>query len=688
MLAERFGLGADDVGYLSMPLFHSNAVMAGWGAGARRRRDDRAGAKFSASRFLPDVRRYGATYANYVGKPLAYVLATPEQPDDADNPLRIAFGNEAGDRDIAEFARRFGCVVVDGFGSTENAVIVTRVRTRRPARSAGRSTASRCSIPDDRRGVPARGVRRDRPAAQRRRGDRRAGQHRRRRASSPATTTTRPPTAERMRGGMYWSGDLAYRDADGFVYFAGRTGDWLRVDGENLAAAPIERILLRHPDVSRGRRVRRARPVRRATSWSRRSCCARRDLDAGGLEAFLAAQADLGTKAWPRYVRIVADAAPHGDQQGAQARAAAADGVDGVPEPCGRARSAARRTPRVSRMPLYEFEGKRPVRPPVRVRRPDRQHHRRRHHRGERLGLVRRRCCVPTSDRSSCERVRTCRTGRCCTAAEHLTCEIGEGATIGHSCMVHGADHRHRGADRNGAIVLDGAQRRGTHPRGRRFGGHRGHPWPASFALGAPARVKGPLEGTNGELWVAANPQVYRDLAQRHRAGIKEPARADPVAPARPRRARRGSVARRSAGGRGSAAAAAVPGGVVREAGPLPGHEVAGGHESHGQDRAAGTAATTREGSAARVGLAAGWRWRSRAGAGPGSTSPTSVFPVNAGPLPRHQVAGQHQRHEERTGRRVPSALCRRCRWRRWSRNRGISATVTGSARASSQSRA
>ena len=56
--------------------------------------------------------------------------------------------------------------------------------------------------------------------------------------------------AERMRGGMYWSGDLAYRDADGFVYFAGRTADWLRVDGENLAAAPVERILLRHPDIS------------------------------------------------------------------------------------------------------------------------------------------------------------------------------------------------------------------------------------------------------------------------------------------------------------------------------------------------------------------------------------------------------------------------------------------------------
>ena len=45
---------------------------------------------------------------NYVGKPLAYVLATPERPDDRDNPLRAAFGNEATDRDIEEFGRRFG----------------------------------------------------------------------------------------------------------------------------------------------------------------------------------------------------------------------------------------------------------------------------------------------------------------------------------------------------------------------------------------------------------------------------------------------------------------------------------------------------------------------------------------------------------------------------------------------------
>ena len=51
--------------------------------------------------------------------------------------------------------------------------------------------------------------------------------------------------AERMRGGVYHSGDLGYRDENGYVDFRARLGDWMRVDGENLGAAPIERVLLK-----------------------------------------------------------------------------------------------------------------------------------------------------------------------------------------------------------------------------------------------------------------------------------------------------------------------------------------------------------------------------------------------------------------------------------------------------------
>ncbi len=55
--------------------------------------------------------------------------------------------------------------------------------------------------------------------------------------------------ARTTRNGWYWSGDLGYVDEHGWVYFAGRTSDWLRVDGENFPAAPIEAIVARHPDV-------------------------------------------------------------------------------------------------------------------------------------------------------------------------------------------------------------------------------------------------------------------------------------------------------------------------------------------------------------------------------------------------------------------------------------------------------
>jgi fatty-acyl-CoA synthase len=126
MLASRFGLTATDTVYVSMPMFHSNAVLAGWAVGLAAGAAIAFRRRFSASAFLDDVRAFGATYANYVGKPLSYVLATPERADEADNPLRIAYGNEGAPGDLARFAERFSCQVMDGFGSSEGGVAVSR----------------------------------------------------------------------------------------------------------------------------------------------------------------------------------------------------------------------------------------------------------------------------------------------------------------------------------------------------------------------------------------------------------------------------------------------------------------------------------------------------------------------------------------------------------------------------------
>jgi fatty-acyl-CoA synthase len=304
-LQSRFGLDADDVCYVSMPLFHSNAVVAGWSP-AVCGGSTIVPARFSASRFLDDVRRYDVTYMNYVGKPLAYVLATPERPDDADNTLRVAFGNEASDRDIDEFGRRFGCEVWDGFGSTELAVIITR-EPGTPHGSIGKGfdgvaiydseTVSECAIAE----FDAAGALVNADAA--------VGELVNTQGAGYFSGYYNDQAAnqERMRHGMYWSGDLAYKDADGWIYLAGRTADWMRVDGENLAAAPIERVLQRLeavnrvavyavPDAHVGDQVMAAIVLQDDAT-----------LTPARLEAFLAAQADLSPKAWPRYVRIAPD---------------------------------------------------------------------------------------------------------------------------------------------------------------------------------------------------------------------------------------------------------------------------------------------------------------------------------------------------------------------------------------------
>lgn len=325
-LAEKYALSSADTCYLSMPLFHSNAVLAGWSV-ALSSGAAMAPARFSASGFLADLRRYDATYMNYVGKPLAYVLGTPEQPDDADNPLRVAFGNEASDRDIEEFGRRFGCTVWDGFGSTESAVIITREEGT-PRGSIGRGfegvavydpeTVTECAAAEfDEHGALVNA-------------DRAVGELVNTQGAGYFSGYYNDPTSneERMRHGMYWSGDLAYRDADGWIYLAGRTADWMRVDGENLAAAPIERIVQRLepvnqvavyavPDAHSGDQVMAALVLRDGER-----------LTPEEFETFLAAQPDLSPKAWPRYVRIDDDL-PHTATNKVLKRQLIAEGIDG-----------------------------------------------------------------------------------------------------------------------------------------------------------------------------------------------------------------------------------------------------------------------------------------------------------------------------------------------------------------------
>ena len=301
-MAILMDLGANDCGYICMPLFHSNAIQVGWapsivagcGVGIAR--------KFSASGWLPDVRRYESTYFNYTGKPLAYLLATPELPDDADNSLRIAFGNEGSPHIVSSFSRRFGVEVIDSYGATEGGIAVNRDAST-PATALGRPAESVKVVADD--GTPLAPARFD-ADGRLINADECVGEIVNTAGVGPfegyynntvATNTT-------ARFGWYWSGDLGYFDAAGFLYFAGRNADWIRVDGENFPAAPIEEAL-RHapgvvlaavygvPDVTAGDQAMAALVLHDDA------------FDGVAFAKWLDAVAVIGPKWRPRYVRVL-----------------------------------------------------------------------------------------------------------------------------------------------------------------------------------------------------------------------------------------------------------------------------------------------------------------------------------------------------------------------------------------------
>ena len=99
--------------------------------------------------------------------------------------------------------------------------------------------------------------------------------------------------------------------------------------------------------------------------------------------------------------------------------------------------------------------------------------------------------------------------------------EIGEGATVGHLCVVHGAVIGAEALIGNGSTVLDGAV------IGSRALVAAGAVVPPGMtvpdgmlAVGTPARIAREVSGSAKE-WVDTNPEIYRELARRHAAGIR-----------------------------------------------------------------------------------------------------------------------------------------------------------------------
>jgi fatty-acyl-CoA synthase len=303
--AAQLGFPKTDTLYISMPMIHGNALFGALfpalAAGARIALRDR----FSASAWLDDVRRYEATFTTTVGRALSYILATPPRPEDKDHRLRIVLAPESSPRDAADFTARFGVPVVTGYGQSEGGI--TLLPSRRHGALGRAPEGVDVAVVDEVTGeekavadIDENGLLRNPEEA--------IGELVRRDSAGAfeGYWANEEADASRLRDGWYWSGDMAYRDADGVFFFAGRKGDWIRVDSENFASAPIERIIDRHEAVAA------VAVVGVADSHDGDQVLAAVQLndpqrfDEAAFAAWLDAQPDLGTKWFPKFLRITA----------------------------------------------------------------------------------------------------------------------------------------------------------------------------------------------------------------------------------------------------------------------------------------------------------------------------------------------------------------------------------------------
>jgi fatty-acyl-CoA synthase len=249
-----------------MPLFHSNAMFLGFHPALEVCASFAMRERFSASSFVPDVLQHGVTFWNYVGEPVHYVLGAIEKQYGGDearilaevarnprNRLRHAVGNGAAPPDIDRFTRWLGLDdMFELYGSTEAAISTFR-RKGDPRGSVGEVADPNVKIldPGGRECPPAEigsdGKILNYEAA--------VGEICRVAADSglfQGYYGNPEASASKFRDGVYHSGDLGHmvvREGRRFLYFDGRTDDWIRKDGENFSALQVARLLSEHPDI-------------------------------------------------------------------------------------------------------------------------------------------------------------------------------------------------------------------------------------------------------------------------------------------------------------------------------------------------------------------------------------------------------------------------------------------------------
>ncbi len=240
LVARLRDANSQDILYTFLPVFHINAqlmtILAAQVSDAQAVLSER----FSASNFWDDIRRYGATQFNYLGAVMTILAKQEPREDDADNPVRIAFGAACPPDVMEHLERRFGFICLEGFGMSEIGLVIHQDINDRRIGNCGKVLDDLFEVKlvdDDDEEVPVGEigeivVRPKKPYIM-------------------MTEYYKMPdkTLESFRNLWFHTGDYAKKDEDGFFYFVDRKKDAIRRRGENISSFEVEKVINTHPKV-------------------------------------------------------------------------------------------------------------------------------------------------------------------------------------------------------------------------------------------------------------------------------------------------------------------------------------------------------------------------------------------------------------------------------------------------------
>lgn len=238
--SQRMDLTPNDRMYTFLPLFHGNAlnystITALWGRACIALET-----RFSASRFWDDVHRYQATQFNAMMIVTSVLEKLPVTPQEQSNPVRIA-AMVPPPANRRELEKRWGLSIISQYAMSEAhpITILNAGEAYDKPRTSGRVAPNmELRLVDENDFEVPRGT------------------------PGEVTIRTREPwtmlhgyygkpeaTAHAFRNLWFHTGDRAYLDEDGYLFFVDRVKDAIRRRGENISAYEIETVLSGHPTI-------------------------------------------------------------------------------------------------------------------------------------------------------------------------------------------------------------------------------------------------------------------------------------------------------------------------------------------------------------------------------------------------------------------------------------------------------